>query len=300
MTKLSILIVSFNTKKLLNSCLDSLYKNTSQYLLKQTEIIVIDNASTDGTIDMLQKYPDIDVINNQSNYGFAKANNQGIKKAKGEWILLLNSDTVISPNALDIMLKNVTKHSFCGVAGCQLVNGDDTLQPSVGYLPALPNIFLWMSAIDDIPILKKFIPAYHINDGDFYQKEQNVGWVSGAFFFLNKNVIKNVGMLDENIFMYGEEVELSIRINKSGWKVIYFPNVKIKHLKGQSSSGSQAGIVEEFKTLKYIFQKHKPSWQFPILRNILRLGALLRIILFGIILGDRKRLHIYAKAFKVA
>ena len=149
-------------------------------------------------------------------------------------------------------------------------------------------------------MLKKFLPAYHINDKDFYNQKREVGWVSGAFFLISRRCIGETGFLDEQIFMYGEEVEWCLRIKNNGFRVIYTPDIEITHLKGKSGSGKYAGIIEEFKALEYIFSKHKPAWQMPLLRLTLKAGALLRLLFFGIILQERRWQEIYAKAFKMA
>lgn len=298
---LSIIVVSYNTRLLLKSCLQSILDNSTSDLKKQLEIIVVDNASTDGTIEMLKKeFPGINVIGNRENRGYAKANNQGLSVAKGEYRLLLNSDTILSPQTLEKTLECCTKNPNIGVLGCRLLNEDKSIQQSAGYLPNLLNVFLWLTFIDDLPLLNKIIRAYHLSNKSFYEKSKFVGWVSGAYFLLRGNIINMAGDLDENIFMYGEEVEWCLRISQAGWKIYFYSGAQVTHLKGKSGKGEHAGIEEEFVALEYIFRKHKSYWQLLILRLLLKLGALLRILIFGIILQDKKRLNIYAKVLKMA
>ncbi len=301
MINLSIIIVSFNTKKLTLNCLSTIKKSLTGDLQNNTEILVIDNASTDGTIPLLKKeFPEVKIIGNQKNHGFTIANNQGLTIAKGDWVLLLNSDTLLETSTLSQALDYAYQNPLLGVLGCQLRHHDGSLEPSAGYLPNLFNIFLWMTFIDDIPYIKSFLNAYHVGDPLFYTKVRQVGWVSGAFFLLRRKIIKEAGLLDENIFMYGEEVEWCLRIKKAGYQIIYFPDATITHLKGASGEGKTAGIIAEYSALEYIFRKHMSSWELPILRSLLRLGALLRLLLFGIILSDKTKYTLYAKAFRLS
>ena len=298
---LSIIIVSFDTQKFLVDCLNSIYKESSKDTTDNIEVIVVDNASSDKSVELVKKnFPQVKLIENEKNQGFAKANNIGIKNAVGEFILLLNSDTILPPHTLESLLNYIKENKDLDVLGIKLLNSDHSVQYSLGYLPNLFNILLWMTFLDDLPFLKKILPAYHISDKDFYDHKREVGWVSGAFFLIGKHCIEEIGSLDEQIFMYGEEVEWCQRLKNKGFKVIYSPSIEIIHLKGKSGSGKYAGIIEEFKALEYFFSKHKPAWQKPLLRLILKVGALLRLILFGIISGDREKATIYAKAFKMA
>lgn len=298
---LSIVIVSYNTQKYTLDCLSSVFISMHFGMLdKSTEVIVIDNASNDQTVTSIRrKYPTVTIIRNTTNKGFAAANNQGIRKAKGEFILLLNSDTKLREDTLTGTLERIKKDSKIGVLGCKIINPNGSLQPSFGYLPRLSRIAMWMFLLDDVPLFSSIIRPYHANDSRLFADERQVGWVTGAFFLLRRSVLKEVGYLDENIFMYGEEVDLCYRIVKSGYIVLYTPVATIIHHKGASSLKSEAGIVEEFKTMIYLFSKHKPSWELPLLRIVLSCGALLRIILFGIIGRYEKRIPYYKKALRV-
>lgn len=299
--ELSIIIVNFNTSDLTRRCLNKVYKSLSfGKIEKSSEVIVIDNASDDGSISMIQKhFPKVILIKNNKNLGFSKANNQGIKKTTGAYILLLNSDTQLKTDTLAKLLETVKGDNTIGVVGGKLENIDGTTQPSVGYFPNLSKVFFWMFFIDDIPLLSKILKPYHLEDKSFYGKKHFIDWVSGACFLLRREVVGKVGLLDENIFMYGEEMEWCYRIKKAGFKVMYTPQAQIKHYKGASSK-SEGGIIEEFGAILYFYNKHKPAWQIPILRFVLRSGALLRLVIFGIIGRYKTRLPLYAKAFKLA
>lgn len=298
--ELSIIIVSFNTSDLTRKCLNRVYKSLSfGKIEKESEVIVVDNASNDGSVQMLEKnFPKVIIINNSNNIGFAKANNQGIKKASGKYILLLNSDTEVEEDALIKLLEVIRRDKYIGVVGGRLLNQDETCQPSAGYFPNLSKVFLWMFFIDDIPFVKKLIKPYHVEDKSFYLYEQSIDWVTGACFLFKRGIIEKAGLLDENLFMYGEELEWCYRIKKAGYNIVFTSRASILHHKGASSAGV-GGIVEEFKAILYFYKKHKPFWELPLVRLLLKLGVLLRIVIFGIIGKYKSRLPSYAKAFKL-
>jgi len=299
---LSIIIVNFNTSDLLRKCLNKIYKALSfGRIEKESEVIVVDNASTDDSVSMVQKhFPKVKILKNNQNLGFAKANNQAIKKSAGEYILLLNSDTEVEKDALTHLLNVIKTDADTAVVGGKLLNPDGTTQPSAGFFPHLSKVFYWMFFIDDIPLINKLIKPYHVEDKSFYQKEQFVDWVTGACFMLRREIVDTVGIMDEDFFMYGEEMEWCYRIKKTGFKVVFTPIAQILHHQGASGGSSSAGILPEFKSLLYFYKKHKPSWQIPILSFFLRCGALLRIVIFGIIGRYHTRIPIYAKASKLA
>lgn len=293
---LSIIIVSYNTKILLGDCLQSIKVSDDKL---QKEIIVVDNASTDDSVEMVvSKFPESKIIKNSQNRGFAAANNQGVKKAKGEYILLLNSDTKVKPTSLERLLQ-LARENNTHLASCRLLNPDGTLQPQGGFLPRLFNVAAWMLFLDDIPGANLFIKPYQQRYSAFFQKDQQMGWVAGTAFLVKQDVYQQLGGLNEKLFMYGEDVEFCLRANKKGIVCQYFHEPEIIHL-GQGSGTSKNALLGEYRALKYIFTKHKPTWEMPILRALLKAGAFLRIILFGIILGDENKKDIYRSAYKLA
>ncbi len=191
-------------------------------------------------------------------------------------------------------------HEEAGVVGCQLKNNDGSIQPSGGYLPNLWRVFLWMSFIDDIPFLKSIIRPYHVEDRSFYTHQRYLGWVTGAFFLISRKAFEKVGFFDEKMFMYVEEVDWCARAERYGFRVVFNPQASVVHYKGSSGEKNQAGKIEEYEGIKYFFGKNKPSWQTPFLRINLKIGSLLRMFLFGIIIKDSELQKIYAKAFRVA
>lgn len=314
MLDLSIVIVSFNTKKLLTECLDSVVAETSEV---DYEVIVVDNASSDGSQQAAKAYKKkvkkggkrgglrrFRVIENKQNVGFAKANNQGIKKSEGRYILLLNSDTKLTSDVLSEMVSWMDKHDKAGVSSCALLNTDGSLQGTGGYFPTLIRVFSWMT-IQDIPFVDYLIKPFHpmksksFSKGvKFYKEKKQLDWVTGAFFLVKKEVVEKVGVFDEDYFMYVEEVDYCYRIKKAGWQIWYLPQWNILHYGGASGT-SQLSVLAEFEGIKRFYRKHHPSWQYPILRFLLKFGALGRIVLFGLLEG-RRAAQTYAKAARMA
>lgn len=299
---LSVIIVNFNTSIILQECLRALYKSILEgNYFKKTEVMVIDNASKDQSVAIIRKkFPQVKLICNEKNVGFAMANNQGIKQAIGQYILLLNSDAILTSTSLNNLLSEFSADNKIGVVGGKLLNRDNSIQPSVGFFPHLGKVFLWSSFLDDLPYTASILKPYHVTDLSFYAKRREVDWVSGAVFMINAKILTQAQVLDENIFMYGEEVEWCYRIKKSGFKIIYTPEAKVYHLKGGSSSGETAGIVKEFEGIIYFYRKHKANWQLSVLKLFLVTGALLRFLFFGIIMRQSQKRVLYAQAIQVA
>ncbi len=303
MVNLSIIIVSFNTKDFLEKCIKSVEKNTKGI---KYEIIVVDNGSKDGSQEAIKKLPTIPnlrLIENRTNLGFANGNNQGTKVAGGKYVLYLNSDTLILDNTLSEMVNWMDKNQKVGAASCMLKGKDGSLQGTGGYFPTLIRVFSWMT-IQDIPGVDFLIKPFHPFHGksffgkgeSFYLREKELDWVTGAFLLARKEVIDEVGGWDEEYFMYMEEVDLCYRIKKAGWEVWYLPGWSIIHYGGKSST-SEFPLLAEYNGVKLFYKKHFPSWQYPILRFLLKLGALGRIVLFGILEG-KDTASIYAKAYR--
>ncbi len=302
---LSIIITSFNTKKILKDCLDSITKFTKGI---DYEIIVVDNASKDGSLELVKKltkkYP-LRLIENKDNIGFGPANNQGVKVAKGKYILFLNSDTFIKKNIFKGMISWMDKNPRAGVATCALRNSDGSLQGTGGYFPNLFKVFAWMFFLEDIPFLDRLIKPFHPMHSHSPYKGENLfkrahqrDWVTGAFLLTKKEILDDIGVFDEDYFMYTEEVDLCWRIKKKGWQVWFLPKWNITHLGGASST-AEFPILSEFKGIKTFYKKNKPGWQMPVVRFFLKGGAAFRILFFGLLKGKEAAIT-YAKAFKEA
>jgi len=216
---LSIIIVSFNTKDFLFRCLESLDPND--------EIIIVDNASTDGSVEAINssKFKNLKIIVNKNNLGFAKAVNQGLKQAKGDYLLLLNSDIVVKPDSINKLIEFAEKHSEAGVVGGRLLNPNNSAQPSVYHFPTI-----WRA-----------IREYWLRQKGVYEKYIPIGTnpvrvevVTGAVFLIPKKVLQKVGLLDERYFMYFEDLDYCRRVGQAGYKVYYLPTAEFIHVHGAS------------------------------------------------------------------
>jgi hypothetical protein len=294
---LSIITVSFNTKDITLNCLTSVIKNTQGV---NYEIIVVENGSKDGSSEALRKFAQdhlqVTFVDAGKNTGFSKGNNLGVSKAKGEFLLFLNSDTVVKDNALKEVFDFIKDKKDLGVYSCRLLNVDGSIQPSGGHFPNLLNVFAWQFFIDDLPFIGPLIPSFHPHKS-FYDQDKRVDWVTGAFLLIPRVVFEAVGGFDENIFMYTEEMELTYRIAKTNKQAYIKKTPSIVHL-GGASGGSFIALTSEVKNMLYFWKKHKPSWQMPLIKFIFFSGSLLRLLLFGIIKGDEKSRRTYTEALK--
>lgn len=230
---LSIIIVSFNTERITKNCIESIFKNPPDF---SYEIIVVDNNSQDGSLQMLSNYKKkIKLIKNDSNLGFSKANNQGIRASKGEYKLLLNSDTLVKEGSLQRLVEIARKFDDAGVLGPRLLNADGTTQPSCFNLPNLPRAI--STYIFKSSVLNKFSP-----EG---QSTVQVESVVGAAFLITQKAIKKVGLLSEKFFFYYEDLDYCKRVIKSGLKVYFSPQSEIIHLHGASGKGKTSPYLIE-------------------------------------------------------
>ena len=300
---LSIVIVSTNIEDLLRKCLKSVYKAIKGI---SAEVIVVDNASRDGTPDMVaEEFPQTILFREKINRGFGANNNIGMRKATGRYVLLLNSDTeILDTKIFKEMIVWMDAHPKTGVASCGLLNSDrKTLQGSGGFYPTLFRVLAWMTFLDDIPGLDRLIKPYHPLHGwspfykgeEFFTKLHRQDWVTGAYYMMRKEAMDEVGIFDEDFFLYVEEVELSYRFIKAGWEIWYLPAWKIVHY-GQVTNGSERAMVFEMQNLRLMYEKHEPKWKMPILRLILKFGVILRLMLWTLV-GKFQVTKIYAKVF---
>lgn len=240
MVDLSIIIVNWNGEELLKKCLASIAKsrpNTS------FEVLVIDNASTDNSVPWLKSEgvrefigeDKLHIIENKENLGFSKANNQGIVLSKSRLVLLLNSDTEVLDGAIDALIARIDSDPKIGACGPKLLNSDGTLQPSVFCNPPTP----WELLINGLRFYKLLPNNYRgtLLLGPFWNHNEvkEVSFVSGAAIMIKREVIARVGGLDESFHMYGEDIELCLRIVRNGWKLLFEPSSRIIHYGGTSS-----------------------------------------------------------------
>jgi len=296
--QVSIVVVAFNSKNDLARLLPSVFQQKGV----RFEVFVVDNASQDNTASWLKKhYPQVKLITNHQNRGFSAANNQAIKKAQGRWIFLLNPDTRLKKDCLKNLVDWFETHPEEKLAGCLLLNPDGSLQPSGGFAPTLFRLFCWTFFIDDLPLLRRFLKPYQARHLSFYRRSRPFDWLMGAALVVDRSLFEKIGFLDEKIFMYAEEVEFCYRAKKAGFSTWLIPQAQVVHW-GQDPAGprKENAVLGEYQGLKYFFQKHRPAWQFPLLRFLLKVNALLRLFLFGKIMQDRRLGKIYEKAFRLA
>ena len=278
---LSIIIVNYNVKYFLHQCLKSIETAKKNINL---EILVVDNNSVDNSVDMLQnEFPELKLILNKENVGFAKANNQAIKQAKGKYILLLNPDTIVQEDTLHKCVDFLEQNTNTGSLGVKMINGNgDFLPESKRSLPNPASAFYKIFGLSTLfPKSKKF-GQYHLNYLN-NNKTHEIDVVSGAFFMTRKKILDEIGMLDESFFMYGEDIDLSYRIQKAGYKNIYFPETSIIHYKGESTKKTSINYIIMFYKAMIIFVKKHYSKEkanpFIILINTaILIRALLSVI----------------------
>jgi hypothetical protein len=291
MTTLSVVVVSWNVKPQLKNCLNSILGEK----LKDFEVIVVDNASSDGSPQMVERdFPQVKLIKNNQNLGFSKANNQAIKISQGEYILLLNSDTVIQPGAIQKMVNFMDKNKRVGALGCKVKNPDGTLQDSCGRFPSLSAIMATKIHRLSKGLLLKSLASHQVAD-----IEKEVDWITGASLMVRREAIEQVGLLDEAIFMYFEDTDWCYRIKKSGWVVKVTPEAEIIHLGGGSARRVPDTLAYEYrKSQYYLYGKHMNIFSQFLLRMIVTLNSLfslLRLSLSWFFKANKKKI---SKLFK--
>jgi O-antigen biosynthesis protein len=223
------------------------------------EIIVVDNASVDGTPHQVRHhFPDVHLIANKDNRGFAKANNQGISLAKGEFILLLNPDTIVSGDTFSTCIRFMDAHPDTGAIGVKMIDGSGRFLPeSKRGLPTLSASFMKMTGLYRLFPHSATWNQYY--QGQIRENETaKVDVLCGAFMFMKKEALEKSGYLDEDFFMYGEDIDLSYRITKAGYSIYYLPDTSIIHYKGESTRKSSLNYILTFYQAMLIFtQKHK-------------------------------------------
>ena len=276
--QLSIIIVNYNVKHFLKQCLQSVHVSAKHI---SSEIIVVDNNSVDGSVEMIKdNFPNTIIINNKKNVGFSKANNQAIKIAKGSIILMLNPDTVIQEKTLKYVLNFINVTNNVGAVGIKMVDGKGNFLPeSKRSLPKPSTAFYKIFGLSRIfPNSKKF-GKYHLNFLD-KDKIHEIDVISGAFLMTKKSILKEVGFLDERFFMYGEDIDLSYRIQKKGYKNYYLPNHSIIHYKGESTKKTSVNYIFTFYNAMILFvKKHYDKKDASILISVIKLAIMFRALI---------------------
>ena len=228
----SIIIVSFNTRDMLHECLQSVYRDGSSL---SHQVIVVDNASTDGSQEMIERdFPQTVLIKSTVNLGFGKANNLGFEKAKGKYIVLLNSDAFLSGKSLERSIEHMEANPRVGLGGGRLLGRDDSSQPSARMFPTLTSdLFVLSGLAAKFPRSRIF--GYADRTWANEMDEAEVDWVPGAYSIIRPEALAAVGGFDPRFFLYYEEVDLCRRMKQEGYSIWYWPDVTVTHIGGESS-----------------------------------------------------------------
>lgn len=284
---LSIIIISFNTKDLLDRCLASVFRSLQASELT-FEVLVVDNGSTDGSRDILSnKYTRVIKMFNNDNLGFGNANNQAIKKARGRQILLLNSDTEVIDNAIEILYHFGLVHPQSFIGG-KLLNSDGSPQSSCGPAFSLLVVALMLFAKGDQLGITRYSP----------DNVKAVFWVSGACIMAPKQAFLDVGLFDEGIFMYMEEVEFLARAAKKGYTTLFFPDARFTHVGAASSGTRREPVLNIYRGLLYFYRKHRSIMEQRVLAVMLRAKARLAVFV-GNLTGNALLTATYEEALQL-
>ncbi len=289
MIDLSIVVLNWNVRDLLERCLASL--RSHRYAL---EIIVVDNASHDDSVAMVRaKYPQVTLIANAENRGFTGGNNQGIAAACGRYVMVLNPDTEVLGDALDRLVRYLDEHPDAGAIGPQLLNPDRSIQSSRRRFPTLAVAFFestWLQGLAP----KRLLTHYYLDDVPTTTTHE-VDWLNGACTVFRREVLERVGMYDaQNFFMYSEELDLCRRVKAAGWKIMYLPQAQVVHYVGKSSDQAVAARHIYFQTSKvHYFRKWHGAFQANLLRVFLLSQYVWQIGLEGVkgLLGSKRELR---------
>lgn len=304
---LTISIVSYNTNDLLKACLKSVYENVNKI---RFEVIVVDNNSIDGSIEMIKdRFPEVILIENRNNAGFARANNQAFNKSKGRFFLLLNSDTKLPAGTISAMMEFMELHPEVGIVGCQQIRPDGSIQPSTNFslnmwidlwLTFL-SLFQWKKLILNARV-RNFVSHYlrwalgrtvgsYLNHYSPRKIPYEVDWVPGVCLLVRRETINQVGLLDENFFMYGEDIDWCLRTRQKGWKVYFLPGNKIVHYVTQSSERIFDGVSPlRYKSTFYFFAKYYGRKGVLLLKILVIFSNLIQegFFLLFYLLSDKK------------
>ncbi len=286
----SICIVNWNVKELLRQCLMSIPAGAKGVLY---EVVVVDNASTDGSAEILKAFPHITWIQNQENVGFTRANNQALAVSRGRYICFLNPDTVVYPGALATLVSYMDAHPDVGIVGPQLRYPDGTLQPSRYRFPSVMMALMESTPLAWVWPTNPWNRRYHCEDCS-PQEEHEVDWLNGACLMVRREVIGQIGGFDEQFFMYSEELDLCRRARLAGWRVMYVPQAVVVHYEGKSSEQVVVARHVHFNRSKVLyFRKHHGAGAAFFVRWGLRLQYGWQIGVEGVkwLLGHKRPLR---------
>ena len=299
----SIVIVNWNTRELLGKCIRSVYENAGD---ADCEIIVVDNASSDKSVEMVRcEFPQVAVVSNSVNTGYAAGVNQGLRVACGRYCLVLNSDIIICDGAISKIIDYADEHPKAAVIGPQVWENQEVFQPTCFGYPSLMNMILRMCGLAKI-----------FKNNHFFGREMMLWWkrdtakkvdvVSGMFMFVRRRAVEQVGVMDESYFLYFEETDWCYRFAKAGWENLFFPGARIIHLDGGNKSTDQVALkmkIQYRRSMLVFFRKNYGPVSYVVARFLLAVDSGARCALWSVLtflkklagkdavygLGQRKR-----------
>lgn len=235
--EVSVIVINWNTRDLLDQALSTMQPAIAGLAV---EVIVVDNGSVDGSVDMVRSnWPDVILVALPRNVGFAAGNNAGIRRARGRKIMLLNSDVIVLQSTMRGLVACLERRPEVGCAGARHLNADRTLQRSMDRFPTLLSDLLSYSEAHRLPAARAYLRRKYPWWGD-HDTELEVGWVNGACLMVRREVLETVGLLDERFFIYGEELDWCYRMWEAGWRVVFTPDAEVVHLGGQAMDAASA------------------------------------------------------------
>ena len=290
----SIIIVSYNTREFLRECLYSLFEKTKSLSF---EVIVVDNESSDGSVQMIQElFPQVTILNSGENVGFGRANNIGIKEAQGRNVFLLNPDTILLNNAIKILSDFLDSHDEVAVCGGNLYNVDK--EPTHSFLRYLPSVFGELDQLTGYKLSKWcYGKSFEFNHNN---RPLHVGYITGADMMIKKIVLDEVGCFDPDFFMYFEETELTYRIRKAGYKIMSVPEACIVHLEGKSHSLKE-NRERMFLTSRRLYYKKtlRCNLIFYMCQLVYGLNVSIHILYYLFFYRDKEQLKIWKFRWKI-
>ena len=292
---LSVVIISWNVRELLRRCLDSIQESLKGEKGKGLliETIVFDNGSADGSADMVREYlPWVHLMESEVNLRFTKGNNLAIGQSEGRYILLLNPDTEVVGDALGTMVAYMESHPRVGALGPQLLNPDGTTQSSRRRFPTLATAFLESTVLQPWFQGSKILKRYYLLDRPD-DEIQPVDWAVGAALLIRREALHQVGPLDEEFFMYSEELDWCYRLKAQGWEVVYLPTAQVVHQEGRSSEQVLPARHIHFQRSKVLFFKRYYGWRGEVLRWFILSTYLYLFLLEGLkwLVGHKRSLR---------
>jgi len=277
MLDLSVIIVSWNAREHLLNCLRSLGRGISEYSL---EVIVVDNASSDGSAEAVQnEFSAVRLIRNETNLGFARANNIGIRQSSGRYICLMNSDIIVLPHCLDRLIAFLDQNPRVGLAGPRILNLDHTIQITTWRFPTLWNSLCEAFALDRIFPKMRFFSGSTMSYWS-HNSIRRVDGLSGCFWVIRREASDRIGLLDENFFMYSEDIDWCRRCNKMDWHVVYYPIAEAIHIRARSSTNDPVRFYLELQKANLLYwKKHHGVFGKAFRMLIIFLHEAVRVVL---------------------